>query len=110
MQELIHAADALSPPALVSSAFLLMCLSTLFFARLVVVELNMRLDRLERVVTGLLAAIELLKPARETVLPPSPAANPKVHTGAVLPKALGHAVLEVDEPQRMHHQVAWLLD
>ena len=109
MQALLHGNSAMSPPAaaLVSLACLLMCFSTLLLARLVVAELEMRLDRLERGTTGLLAPIELLKPnGKETQLLPLPASTPKAHTWAVLRKPLGLALLEVDAPQKMHHQVA----
>ena len=56
----MHADSVMSPPALVSLSCLLMCFSTLFFARLGVADLKIRLDRLERVMTGLLATVELL--------------------------------------------------
>jgi len=107
MQVLMHGNAAMSQSALVSVACLLMCFSTLLLARLVVAELEMRLDRLERGTTGLLAPIELLKPnGKETQLLPLPASTPKAHTWAVLRKPLGLALLEVDAPQKMHHQVA----
>ena len=99
MQALMHGNAALSQSALVSVACLLMCFSTLLLARLVVAELEIRLDRLERGTIGLLAPTEVLKlNVRETKLPPLPATTPKAHTWAVLRKPLGLALLEVDEP------------